>query len=440
MGKKVFVCWLCILLIFGVVVSYSYTIDADDTLVVRTASDYNIDFSTMCFADYCMFFVQDINIKYGIGHNCGGNGRSGGILDYGSLQDLCLNELAGGDNGIDCSALVYIIGKYFGSSINTSSTSAYESLSIGSDVERIIDAKERGFDEIKTGDVIITKKGDQGHALICVGEVAGEMSMVHIGSSFLCTHEDRSRTCCTIVPGSGVNFCDACTPNVTTSSGQNKRFIRTAAVNTFFSDMSGYDSVKIYRPFYSRNLGDDYTGTDYGSGASSSTIVSWVQKTGTMLEESEIIGMPGKFVFDGEPIIITGRDGLSTLDKEALTSIGQGIGYGKITISSIITTIVTALGYILLLYGSLLIMAYFFDCSNNFIDMSLMSILTFNKWRVVDDEDVKKTLKRNGITYITKTGVFVRAGIVWVIGILFVSGTLLKGIAFVLDKIYEWVG
>lgn len=445
MGKRVKGIILCILMVLCFIIPnmVGEEASASDGLVVRTADDYGVDFSTMSLADYCMFFVQDINLKYNTGHHCTGEGRSSDILSYSSLQDICLNELGGGDNGLDCSSLVYIIGKYFGSKCTAITTSEWDRMVVGTNISTPrIDAKAQGFSNLEAGDVIITKDNEgNGHALICVGEIDGKNSMIHIGSKYLCTGERPSTcTCCTITPGTGVSFCSDCTPNITTSSGQNKRFIRTAAVDTFFSDMSTLSSCYIYKPIYDRSLGSGYTGTDYGSGATVSTITSWLTRTGTLREEAEIVGMPGKFIFDGEPIVITGRDGLAVGDVVALTTIGSNINYGKLTVEGVISTIVVGLGYVLILYGTLLILAFFFDSSNNFIDMSLMSILTFGKWMVVDDMDVKKTIRKKGKTYVTRTGVFVRAGIVWLVGILLVSGWLLNGIAWVINKIYEWVG
>ena len=91
----------------------------------------------------------------------------------------------------------------------------------------------------------------------------------------------------------------------------------------------------------------------------------------------------------------------------------------------------------LIIYGILLIFAFFFDSSNNFIDMSLMSILTFGKWRVVDDSEIKKTVKKEGKTYVTRSGVFVRAGIIFLVGIMLVSGVILKCIALIINKLYR---
>lgn len=443
MGKRVKSIFLCICTVLCLVIPcmLGKEANASDGLVVRSLNDYGVDFSNMCLADYCMFFVQDINLKYFTGHGCTGSGRSSDILNYSSLQDIAINEIEGGDNGLDCSSLVYVIGKYFGSKCTAITTSDWDRMVIGTNITAKIDAKSQGFDNLETGDVIITKTAEGGHALICVGEVNGQKTMVHIGSRYMCTGDKpESCTCCTITPGSGVTFCNSCTPNVTSGSGQNKRFIRTAAVDAYFSDMSDLDSCYIYKPIYERSLGGDYTGTNYGSGASVSTITSWITKTGTLKEEAEIVGMPGVYEFDGEPIVITGRDGLAMGDVVALTTIGSNINYGKLTVESVISTIVVGLGYVLILYGTLLILAFFFDSSNNFIDMSLMSILTFGKWRVVDDEDVKKTMRMNGKTYVTRTGVFVRAGIIWIVGIMLVSGWLLNGIAWVINKIYGWVG
>lgn len=433
-----------LVIVLIVLLNSSVSVDAaGSNLVVRNQDAYNVDFTSMSLADYCMFFVQDINLKYGVGHGCLGNGRSSDILNYSSLQEVAINELNGGDNGLDCSSFVYLVGKFFGSSCDATSTTDWSRMQAGTNLkESRINAKNSGFDGVEAGDVIITmSRRSGGHALIVVGEVNGEMSMVHIGSSYTCDNlgcpsPGASCTCCSIVPGSGVNTCGSCNAAVSGTSGQYKRFIRVESVNRFFSDLSTYSSVYIYKPIYGRELGSGYTGTSYGSGASSSTLINWITKTGTLLEEAAIPGMPGQFIFDGEPVVITGRDGLTMNDVSALTTIGSGINYGKLSIESVIGTITVGLGYLLILYGVLLIFAFFFDSSNNFIDMSLMSILTFGKWRVVDDSEIKKTVKKEGKTYVTRGGVFIRAGIIFLVGIMLVSGVILKCIALIINKLY----
>lgn len=438
--KRRLVSVLALFILLVYMCSIGVSAAAGDQLVIRRADHYAaIDFTQMSLADYCVYFVQDINLKYHEGFGCRGSERSSmdEIEECGSLQGVAQASLDGRDIGLDCSSFVYLIGKFFGSKSTAKTSYAWANCTIGSEISGKVNAKTEGFSSLEVGDVIVTMDEDnKGHVLICVGEIEGKMSMVHIGSSYLCKDGRTNSTCCSINPGQGISICDNCIAFIDLS-GQYKRFPRIAGVNEYFSDMDNYNSVMIYKPIYDRSLGSGFSGTDYGTGISVSQAYSWILKTGSLKEEKDIIGMGSSWVTDGEPISIVGRNGLGMSEITELTDIGDTMGYGKITIGSVSRMITIVAGYILLLYACLLIGAYVFDRSNTFIDVSLLSVLSFGKWMVVDDDErIKKSYRENGHVYITKTGVIIRSVIVGTIGIAFLSGKAFSFVIWVLNLVY----
>lgn len=444
--KKVQIFILSVCLVVGLLtpmIYEGYKVEADSSnLIVRTAEDYaKVDFANMPLSDYALFFVQDINMKYNYGRGCVGKTRSSGITNLASLQDVCTSEIAGADNGIDCSAFVYLICKYYGWQGTSLGTSYWKNEPVGEDgtVSRAKDITQLSdFDDIQVGDVIITLNGSQGHALIYVGDVGGNRTLVHIGSSYMCKEcETHPCDCCQINPGVGVTFCANCTPNED-AAGQNKRFVRTANLDKYFSGntIAELTDCTLYSPIYGRSIGAGPTGTDYGSGHSNGVITEFTHKTGTLKEEGAIIGMPNRHTFDGEFISLVGRDGLAMSEIAAVSTIGDGIGYGKWTASRVISTVSVTVGYILLLYAALIMVGYAFDRSNNFVEIEMLKILSFGRWYVLDEPDsIQKTVRKNGRTYVTKKGIIIRAVIIGSVGILFISGYILVGINWLMLKL-----
>ena len=102
-------------------------------------------------------------------------------------------------------------------------------------------------------------------------------------------------------------------------------------------------------------------------------------------------------------------------------SIKETMDQDKITIAEVIRAAFTFVGIALITYALFLILAYGFDKSNTFIDISLVHLFTFGAIRLYDDlED--KNIKKQG--YISEKAFFLRIVIISIVGILFVSGTV----------------
>lgn len=447
---------MLVLVISGSVCTNGVDVHADP--VVRSTSDYSsVNFDSMSLAEYCFFFVQDLNVKYQEGYGCTGTGRSdySTIKSFGGLEDVALGNLNGADYGIDCSSMVYIIGRKFGSKADSMCSADWEKETVGNGLREaripILDSSGKhleNLDKLEIGDVIIQERMNHEdgnyHALIYAGVLDGMRTLVHIGSSHTCRCSAADNgTCsggCVVTPGVGITYGASCEPYVNGSDGQHKRFIRTANADTFFSDTGEYTAIWIYKPIYDRAVGADATEeaiNSFGSGAGYKEITVWTHKTGTLKEESAIYGLPGYFEFGGEPITLAGRDGLGTGEKANLVAIGEAINLRATTVGSVINTVCMVLGMVLILYAFLILLGYVFDMSNNFIDFRMLSVLSMGRWEIIDDQDITKSFKKGNKVFLTKTAIIFRAILIGLMGMVLVSGILLEGVGAVINMLYR---
>lgn len=91
------------------------------------------------------------------------------------------------------------------------------------------------------------------------------------------------------------------------------------------------------------------------------------------------------------------------------------------------------IGICCVFYGILLIVAYLFDYANVYIDISLLGIITFGRFRLMESEEsnrfkqFKGYNKYNGKTYVTFGSILIRSAILIFIGTaLLMSGFLVK--------------
>lgn len=441
--------------VFCVIVGMLSSVEcvADYTLQVRDASAYDVDFDSMSFADYAVFWVQDINLKYQEGNGCHGTKRSGHVGCVNSnytgffsmdLKSIALANLNGQDYGIDCSSFTYFLGKQFGEQSEFKSTGDYANVlngrtdasSVGITHYKSVSSLD-DFEGITVGDIILTIDGDgQGHVMCCIGEIDGELSLIHIGSSHLCCN-GCSGSGCVISPGRGVSISSSHTENKD-SVGQNKRFIRVMSINTYFgSSISRYNTVAWFRPTYAKDLGSGYTG-EYSNSSGFTINQDFLKTAGSLVEEGDLIGMPDMWKFEGEPVYTPDRSGLSVTEVITVGTIGEDVKNKQVSIMSISKLIINIVGYLCILYGFFLIIGLIFDKSNNFVDTSALSILSLGHWRLVEDmEEAKKTTKKNGKTFITTRGVIFRAIGCVMFGLVLISGIALQLVLRLIGWLYK---
>lgn len=83
-------------------------------------------------------------------------------------------------------------------------------------------------------------------------------------------------------------------------------------------------------------------------------------------------------------------------------------------------------GVLLLLYGILLVIAYIFDYSNTFIDISLVGMLTLGKYEIVEKSYFEEVTKPNSarVRKLTLGMLICRVVALWVVAVILLTGSL----------------
>lgn len=175
-----------------------------------------------------------------------------------------------------------------------------------------------------------------------------------------------------------------------------------------------------------------------------------VIKNQSVPKEQDLVGMPE------EPKLTADMDGselpdvseLQTVDTANIAAIKQGIEQGKKSPADYANTAISFIGILCMFYSLLMLLAYFFDYANVFVEVSLLGIITFGKMRILEDEDKENGIKGgyneyDGYSYMTRGMIFTRIGITMVVGLLLVSGLLqrllLSAIYFVADLVDKFI-
>lgn len=93
----------------------------------------------------------------------------------------------------------------------------------------------------------------------------------------------------------------------------------------------------------------------------------------------------------------------------------------------------------LCIYGMLLIIAYMFDRNNPFFDFSLLSLLTFGKWRITS-ADVGDRYFDNAYSAVSWKKIMLFAGLMFALGILVLTGQIQTIMVNLVDKIQNVIG
>lgn len=162
-----------------------------------------------------------------------------------------------------------------------------------------------------------------------------------------------------------------------------------------------------------------------------------------LIEEWDLEGMPdnshlGEFL---TPIELKERDSLNTKEISLVDSMKQDIDIHKEQKQTNWYQVASSfLGILALFYGLLLFMAYMFDYINVFVEFSVLGLISFGKFKVMDEGDKENGVdggynKHDGYTYLTKSMIAWRVAICIIVGLVLVSGVLFDAIF----AVYDWV-
>ena len=150
-------------------------------------------------------------------------------------------------------------------------------------------------------------------------------------------------------------------------------------------------------------------------------------KTFTICED-DLVGMPSEGILsqDALDLMMPDLSGLSQLDRNNLASIKGMMGEETPLALRIVGTASTVIGIILILYGIFLILGYIFDNVNSFIDINLISLLSFGSIKLLSKEEYFALSKEDRKKYTSITKFYSIVAIVFVLGVLLVSGLVPK--------------
>lgn len=177
---------------------------------------------------------------------------------------------------------------------------------------------------------------------------------------------------------------------------------------------------------------------------STETKVKQAKATGSVILESDITGMPIESSLRAEQqrLNLMSRDDLTADDIATLDYIASVIDADEPTEVNWFYRITAFIGILLLVYGIGILVCLIFDYTNTFIDISLLSIISLGKWKVVSKADVQDGLVKVGydayrkVTFLTVSALVIRAVIVIIIAFLLLSGVIGKGIGYIWGLIF----
>lgn len=201
-------------------------------------------------------------------------------------------------------------------------------------------------------------------------------------------------------------------------------------VSTFAGDGANYRTPQAYLRMVDdvsqlKPIGNTTTGEE--------TVeeVEEIKGYGTIVTESDLTGMPIKStLIDAQrQLEMIGRDNLSATELANLQYIEEALNSYKKTPMQWYNIIQSFLGIVCILYGVLLFLCYLFDYTNVFIELPLLTIITFGRFRIIDDDDIlsgakKGWNKERGVTYVTMPMVVARSVVLWILGAVLISGKI----------------
>lgn len=190
-----------------------------------------------------------------------------------------------------------------------------------------------------------------------------------------------------------------------------------------------------------------YDGTALRTGTDNDLTSEEQSQYDSIVSEWQLMGMPEKSkIYEKAEAVIQeigkiknmgSRENLDIEHTQSLISIKESMEAQKMTAEKIMSIICSLVGLLMEVYVLLLLLAFFFDRFNNFLDASVVSILSFGKLNVLSKYEMQMVTEKEKAEkgYISYTNFFIKILVISLIGGLLLSGVLLKGIFFIIRKI-----
>lgn len=164
-----------------------------------------------------------------------------------------------------------------------------------------------------------------------------------------------------------------------------------------------------------------------------------------LIEEWDLAGMPAvNSIADlQQDIELKDRSELSLTEQRRTQELGNAIAGQGVSIPTWFNHILFFIGICLVFYSVLLLVAMLFDYSNQFFDVSLVTMLTFGTCRIVDEDYLKDNpnnskhtamgKERAKITNLTIKMMVFRIALLMLLGILIMSGIVQYYVVLVIN-------
>ena len=174
-----------------------------------------------------------------------------------------------------------------------------------------------------------------------------------------------------------------------------------------------------------------------GQGSSS---VSSAESCGSVLTDSDLTGMPIESTLLGsqEMVELYGADDLSLVAGNSLQTIKENMNLNKVRVSRYLHIITMFLGICCTVYAVLILVASVFDSINRWVDISLLGVLSLNKWAIIHKGDTEYGdvhigyNKSSNKTLLTFKMLLFRMAIIFIVGIVLISGVITNLVAEIL--------
>lgn len=395
--------------------------------IVLSPKYQGVDFASMNLLEYASYFVGDENLPY-----TQSNGdltsdlrleyrasvadqkhrKADGTLDYNWVA--CNKKDHGADckwykntscPRMDCSKFVQCVMAHCGISVPDTTTGYYNDLFGGS--SKYPNLRVVPDEEAMPGDVVlwydaVNHKGQ--HVALYIGE----SEIIHISSSHDRSTTERNDT---LITRRGLYTM--------------KDYVRVMV--RVVDDADAFNSDGTINP--------DGVFGDIDSVETKRAIQSKPIEMGDLVMEGDLVGMETVWCAGEQDMIhLLSRDSLGVKDRVSLTAIGDGIESRVITMPEAVGVISSGLGIVLMVYGFIVMLAGIFDKVNQFIDVSLVKIVSFGKWYIVDDENLEGNKK--GKHFISMAGFVLRIVILVGTGIFLVSGLFVRMVVWLFGGLF----
>lgn len=146
----------------------------------------------------------------------------------------------------------------------------------------------------------------------------------------------------------------------------------------------------------------------------------------SLILEKDLVGMPQKSNLKENckpPVLIKDASGLSQSEKLSLQAIKDAEDAEDFTVYRVLNITLIVTGIVIVVYSLLLIMGLLFDRVNSFINISLVSVFTLGRLKVVgSSEDLTPELSKEG--YILSKTLIIRVMMLLLFGCFLVSGVI----------------